>query len=310
MKILISGGAGFIGSFIAERYLELGHEVHIIDNLSTGLRENLPSGAKFYELDITSPEVWRIFERERFDALSHQAAQMNVRRSVGDPLHDARTNIIGSLNLYEACLKYEVKKVIFSSSAGTIYGVQREYPCGESHPQNPISPYGIAKLTNERYLQYYEASFGLNYTALRYANVFGPRQNPHGEAGVIAIFAEKLFKGERPLIFGEGEATRDYVYISDVVRANELALNPGMRGAYNVSTGTERSVNQIFEDLKKATGSPLEAIKSEVKKGELERNSCSYAKIEREWGWRPEVGFEEGMKPTVEFFRNKALSGK
>jgi len=304
MNILVTGGAGFIGSHIVDKYLELGHKVTIVDNLSTGKKENINPNATFIEMDIKDDDISKVFEEGDFDVLSHQAAQMDVRVSVNDPKFDAHNNIIGSLNLYENCNKYGVKKIIFASSGGTVYGEQNEFPCDEEHPKNPVSPYGIGKLTNEYYLYYYKEVYGIDYAALRYGNVFGPRQNPNGEAGVIAIFANKFIQGKQPIINGDGLITRDYVYISDVVNANVKSLESSVSGSYNVTTGIETNVNKIFQVLKDKTDSTIEEFHGPAKKGEQRRSVCSFEKFESKHGWSPEISFEDGIDKTVDFFKN------
>lgn len=302
MNILVTGGAGFIGSHIVDKYLELGHSVTVIDNLSTGKKENINPKAKFIEMDIKDESISNVFAEGNFDVLSHQAAQMDVRVSVNDPKFDALNNIIGSLNLYENCKNYGVKKITFASSGGTVYGEQNEFPCLEDHPTNPVSPYGIGKLTNEYYLYYYKQVYGIDYVALRYGNVFGPRQNPNGEAGVIAIFANKLINGDQPIINGDGLITRDYVYISDVVEANVRSLEKEVNGIYNVTTGVETNVNHIFKVLKDKINSDLGEVHGPAKKGEQRRSVCSFEKFEINHNWSPKVSFKEGIDKTVEYF--------
>lgn len=305
MKIVITGGAGFIASHVADKYIDLGHEVIIIDNLSTGKPENLNPKAKFYQTDITSSEITEIFKNERFDIINHHAAQMDVRVSVKDPLFDANTNIIGAINLFEAAKNTGVRKIIFASSGGTVYGDQLFFPADEIHPTNPCSPYGIAKLTTEKYLFYYHSVWGMDYAALRYANIYGPRQNPHGEAGVVAIFTQKMLKGEEPIINGDGKNTRDYVFIQDVVKANVLALNPKMIGAFNIGTAVESDVNFIFRTIKDLTGSECPEVHGEAKAGEQFRSVLSFEKINQKFGWVPEVDFYNGLVQTVDWFKNK-----
>lgn len=305
MKIALTGGAGFIGSHIADAYLNLGHEVVIIDNLSTGQLENINPSAKFINADINSPIIKELFNDEKFDILNHQAAQIDVRISVKDPKFDASTNIIGSLNLYEACKNTGVKKIIFSSTGGAIYGEQDYFPADEQHPLRPCSPYGIAKLVNEKYLYYYKEIFGIDYTILRYANVYGPRQNPLGEAGVIAIFINKMLHGQQPTINGDGKNTRDYVYVGDIVKGNILALNNKMSGIFNLSTAIETDVNQIFNKLNQLLGTKFPEFHGEAKLGEQKRSVCSFEKINKSFNWTPEVNLDEGLKKTIDFFKQK-----
>ncbi len=307
MKILVTGGAGFIGSHIVDAYIEAGHKVTVIDNLSTGLRENINPNAEFIEFDITEPKVVDIICERKFDVINHHAAQMNVRISVDDPVFDAQTNIIGGLRIYEAAIHSNVKKIIFASSGGTVYGELKYFPADENHPLNPISPYGISKLTNEYYLHYYKQVYNLDFVALRYSNVYGPRQNPFGEAGVVAIFTSKMLKGEQPVINGDGTATRDYVYIGDVVRANLIALQENVIGIFNIGTGKEYDVNYVFHALKAITGSNVEEFHGPPKLGELQRNCLTFEKFHRLTGWAPTLTFEEGLKETVNYFKQKLL---
>ncbi len=305
MKILVTGGAGFIGSNIVDAYTGKGHEVFVLDDLSSGSLDNLSSKAKFFQMDIRDPQVEKIFQENKFDVVNHLAAQMDVRHSVADPIFDAGVNIIGTLNLLENCIKSGVKKVIFSSTGGAIYGEQDYFPADENHPTRPLSPYGIAKLSVEKYLFYYNAIHGLKYVVLRYANVYGPRQNPHGEAGVVAIFTSKLLKGEEPIINGDGKQTRDYTYVGDVVRANVLALDYGKPDIFNIGTGKEIDVNALFNTLRAATGSSAKESHGPAKAGEQMRSVIDYSKAKTLLGWEPKVGLDEGLKLTVEFFRKR-----
>ncbi|MFM7543299.1 MAG: NAD-dependent epimerase/dehydratase family protein [Ignavibacteria bacterium] len=304
MKIAITGGAGFIASHIADAYVSLGHEVFIIDNLSTGKLENIPSQATFIEMDVNDPALPELFMDEKFDIVNHHAAQMDVRVSVQDPSFDARINILGGLNVYESAFKSGVKKIIFASSGGTVYGDQEYFPADEHHPTKPISPYGIAKLSNEQYLYYYAHVHGLPFVAFRYANVYGPRQNPHGEAGVIAIFTQKLLRGEQPIINGDGLQTRDYVYVGDVVQANVLALQPQMIGAYNIGTAIETDVNTLFRHLRDLTGSQCEEQHAPAKQGEQLRSVLSHERIHAAFGWTPRMNLIEGLSKTVDSFKS------
>lgn len=307
MKIALTGGAGFIASNIADEYIKLGHEVHIFDNLSTGKRENINKNAVFHETDIRSDELRRIFELEQFDIVNHHAAQMDVRVSVGNPAYDAGVNIIGSLNIYEAASKTGVKKIIFASTGGAVYGEADILPTEENYPPMPCSPYGISKFANEKYLYYYSEVKGLNTAILRYSNVYGPRQNAMGDAGVIAIFIGRMLSGEQPYIFGDGFNTRDYVFVGDVVRANVLALDAGFEGIYNISTALETTVNEVFDKIKYITGSTCERVHLEAKIGEQRRSCCHYGKILREHGWKPEVSLDKGLQLTVEHFKSNFI---
>src|SRR5215468_10946370 len=254
LKVLVSGGAGFIGSHVTDVFLDAGHEVWALDDLSSGRRENLRPEVRLVVADIRSPEAARLIESERFEVLCHLAAQMDVRRSVADPGFDAGVNIGGFLNLLEAARKAGVRKVVFSSTGGAIYGEQDVYPAPETHPQRPVSPYGVSKASGELYLGYFRAQYGLASVALRYANVYGPRQNPHGEAGVVAIFSERLLRGETCTIYGTGEQTRDFVYGPDVARANLLAAQREVEGPINIGTGLETDVNRLHALLARAVG--------------------------------------------------------
>ena len=305
MRILVTGGAGFIGSHIAEAFVREGHEVSIVDDLSSGREEQVPQGARFYRLDIRSPELRAVFATEKPEVLCHHAAQMDVRRSVADPGYDASVNILGLLNLMELGRQYGLRRVLFASTGGAVYGEQEVFPCPETHPTEPVSPYGVAKLASERYLHFYSVQYGISWVGLRYANVYGPRQNPHGEAGVVAIFTEKLLRGEQPVIHGDGLQTRDYVYVGDLVRANLLALESDYCGPLNLGTGKETDVNTLFHLLCELTGVTLPERHGPAKPGEQRRSCIDSGLAERVLGWRPEVELSEGLRRTVEFFRSR-----
>jgi UDP-glucose 4-epimerase len=310
LKILITGGAGFIGSHIADAYIAAGHSVVILDNLSSGKIANLNPQAHFVEGDIRDKNlVNSLFKEQQFDVVNHHAAQMDVRKSVEDPLFDAEVNVLGSLNLLEATRVHSVKRFIFASTGGAIYGEQQYYPADEQHPTQPESPYGVAKRSVELYLGYYQKVHGLQTTIFRYANVYGPRQDPHGEAGVVSIFSNALMKNGPCVIFGDGEQTRDYVYVGDLVRAHILALKKNVGSeTFNISTGIETSVNSLFQKLSKiVTNGKVIPSYSEARKGELLRSSCSYKKVENILGWKPEITLEEGLERTVTYFQ-KALA--
>jgi len=304
IRVLVTGGAGFIGSNIVDALISEGNSVVVVDNLSTGKKENLNPKAKFYEVDIRDQKIEDIFKKEKPDCVCHEAAHIDLRESVRKPIWDAENNIIGSLNILENCVKYGVKKVVFASTGGAIYGDAKIIPTPESYPANPVSPYGASKLSVEHYLYYYFKIFKLPYVALRYANVYGPRQDSKGEAGVIAIFTEKMLKGEQPLIFGNGRQTRDYVFVGDVARANVLALKNKKVGCYNVGTGVETSVNQIFKNLVKLTEVKIKEKHVEAAVGEQKRSCLDASKIKKDFGWKVGVNLSEGLEKTVEFFKN------
>lgn len=303
MKILITGGAGFIGSHVADILAAENNNIIIIDDLSTGKIENIPSVAVFYKKNITDPSVEKIFEKEKPEILIHLAAQVSVPSSVKDPFKDMEINIKGTLRLLEASKKHGVKKVIFSSTGGAIYGDQDYFPADETHSLQPLSPYGISKLCAEKYLYSYYKTYGLPYTVLRYSNVYGPRQDPFGEAGVIAIFVKKMLRNEQPIINGSGEQTRDFVYVKDVAKANLLAVKSALIGAVNISTGREISINETFSILKKVTGSSLSEKHGPTLPGEQLRSVLSCEKAGQILSWVPSTSLEEGLKETVDFFR-------
>lgn len=299
MKILITGGAGFIGSHLTDKLIKTGHKVVVIDNLSTGRKENLNPKAKFYKIDICSPKISQIFKKEKPEAVFHYAAQANVRKSVESPIKDAKINILGALNILESSQKYKVKKIIFASTVG-VYGETNIIPTPETYFEQPLSPYGIAKLAVEKYLNYYYKVFELPFVSLRLANVYGPRQNNKGEAGVVAVFYNKLLAGEQPIINGNGRQTRDYVFVDDVVEANLLALQKNKVGIFNVGAGKETSVNEIFQKIKKAIKSNLKATYGPAKKGDLKRSRLDYSKIKKQLGWQPKYSLDEGLKKTID----------
>jgi len=306
MKILVTGGAGFIGSHIVDAYLADGHDVVVLDSLITGQKENLNPAATFLQMDIRDKDVARVFTEQQFDVVNHHAAQMDVRKSVRDPQYDAEVNILGSLNLLENALRTDVKQFVFASTGGAIYGEQDYVPADEAHPQRPLSPYGITKLSMEKYLYYYREVHGLQYFILRYANVYGPRQNPHGEAGVVAIFTQRLLNGEQPVINGDGTQTRDYVYVKDVVRANMAALGHPGSDVVNIGTGVETDVNTLFRELRTYTGKEeVPEQHGEAKPGEQQRSVILNRKAGELLDWQPRYTVSEGLQETVEFFRQK-----
>ncbi len=304
MKVLITGGAGFIGSNVADGLLEKGCEVIIVDDLSNGKEENMPKKAKFYKHDIRDEKIQNIFREEKPDIVIHNAAQLSVRVSVEDPMMDAGINIMGGLNIINACHIYNINKIIFASSGGTVYGEQEYFPADEDHPTKPISPYGVAKLATENYLYYFYNNYGLKYISLRYGNIYGPRQDPYGEAGVVAIFSKKILEGKNPTINGNGLQTRDYVYVSDVVDINVKAIGSDFTGILNVGTGKETNVIKLFDVLKKVSGkNDIEEVHGPPKEGEQKRSRLSYKRAEKVLGWRPRVSIEEGLKLTYDWFK-------
>lgn len=304
MRILVTGGAGFIGSHVVDAYIAAGHSVAIVDNLSSGRRENVNPQARFYHVDLCAPEALaEVFEREQPEVVNHHAAQKSVRISVEDPAADATINVIGTLHLMEQARRRGVAHVIFASTGGAIYGDTTLIPTPEEHPAWPVSPYGIAKLTVEHYLFFYHHQYGLPYTALRYANVYGPRQDPHGEAGVVAIFVERLLAGDSVTIYGDGEQTRDYVYVGDVAAANLRALETRAPGPFNIGTGTETSVNDLYRALEAAMGVERRPTYAEGRPGEQARSAVDARHAVQTLGWRPQTSLEEGLRRTVESFR-------
>jgi len=306
MKILVTGGAGFIGSHVVDAYLAAGHEVVVVDDLSTGHRENLDPRARFHQLDVADPRVLECIRDERPAVVNHHAAQMDVRRSVADPQFDARVNIVGTINVLEGARRANVRRMILVSSGGAVYGEQEAFPAPETHPTNPVSPYGVSKRAGELYAFFYQTEYQLPFFALRYANVYGPRQDPHGEAGVVAIFAGKMLRGEPIVVNGDGRQTRDYVYVGDVARANLRALERECLGAVNVGTGVETDVNTLARLLLEATGSRSEVGHGPAKQGEQRRSVVDCRRAAEGLGWRPEVSLAEGLRHTVEFFRKRS----
>jgi len=308
MRILLTGGAGFIGSHTLDALVAAkSYDLAVVDDLSSGRREQLDPTVRFHHADIrNADDVRLIIDRERPEVLMHLAAQMDVRKSVAEPAFDAEVNIGGFLNLMECGRGRGLKRVIFASTGGAIYGEQQQFPCDEEHPCRPLSPYGVAKLATERYLFFYKMQYGIDYAALRYANVYGPRQDPHGEAGVVAIFCGRMHENRPCTIYGDGEQTRDYVYVSDVARANLLALQAPVSGAINIGTGIETSVNQLYSFLAHAAGSKLPPAYAAPRPGEQRRSVISPAKAAVELGWKPEVTLQEGLMRTFDSFKPAA----
>jgi UDP-glucose 4-epimerase len=306
MKILVTGGAGFIGSNIVDEYIELGHKVVVVDSLYTGKRENINPNAKFYKVDIRDRKgIEAIFKKEKPELVSHHAAQMDVRKSVSDPIFDADVNVLGALNIIENSVKNGVRKIVYAASGGTAYGECGKKAPDESSPCLPDSPYGVTKRIADYYLRYYNKIYGIDYTVLRYGNVYGPRQDPHGEAGVVAIFSEKLLKNENVVIYGDGKQMRDYVYVKDVVRANVLALKKGNNEIINIGTGVTTSVNQLFSFTAAICGYNKKPSHKPKRPGELFKSVLCIDKAERMLGWKPEVAIRTGLRETIQYFRTK-----
>jgi UDP-glucose 4-epimerase len=309
MNVCVTGGAGFIGSHVADALIECGHTVDVLDNLSTGRRWKVPDESRLFELDIRSDAAASLVADQEYDILIHHAAQMDVRRSVEDPRFDADVNIVGLLNLMQVGVEHGLERVIFASTGGAIYGEPAYTPQDLDHPLRPVSPYGVAKLASEKYLSYYKNQFGIDTVSLRYANVYGPRQNPNGEAGVVAIFTRSMLEGEQPVIYGDGEQTRDYVYVGDVVRANLAAVDYDGAGVFNVGTGQETSVNKLFQKLRMITGADVEQHHGPAKPGEQERSVLGYERTTSALDWSPQVALEDGLDRTVKWFE-KVLEQK
>ncbi|MBI4526905.1 MAG: NAD-dependent epimerase/dehydratase family protein [Deltaproteobacteria bacterium] len=308
MKVIVTGGAGFIGSHIVDAFIERAHQVFVIDNLSTGDRRHLNRKAEFYAMDILEPTLPELFVRISPDVVCHHAAQMDVRRSVTDPVFDARVNVLGLIQVLEASRISSVKKVLFASSGGAIYGEQEIFPAPEGHPTRPMSPYGVSKLAGEFYLAYYHRAFGMPYVALRYSNVYGPRQSASGEAGVVAIFLRHLVQGQPPTINGDGLQTRDYVYVEDVAGANILAAEAPFSGALNIGTARETDVCTLFSLLKQKAKSGISAVHGPAKPGEQRRSSIDPSQARAVWRWEPRVFLEEGLERTIQYYHEQTFA--
>jgi len=308
MKILVTGGAGFIGSHTVDALVATGeHQVSIIDDLSAGKRHQVNPGARFHQTDLRDADaVRRVIAEETPETIVHLAAQMDVRRSVADPSFDAQVNIVGFLNLMEAARLQGLRRVIFSSTGGAIYGEQEKFPAPEDHPLHPVSPYGVAKLATENYLFFYKVQYGIEYTALRYGNVYGPRQDPHGEAGVVAIFCGRMLERKPCTIFGDGKQTRDYVFVGDVARANLAASKKSVSGAVNIGTGIETSVNDLYHTLGTVADVTTGPEYAPARPGEQSRSVISPARAGAELDWRPEVGLARGLDLTFSYFKDRA----
>ncbi len=305
-RVLITGGAGFIGSTAADQFLAAGWDVAVLDDLSSGKRSNVPAGARFYPIDVRSEAAVEVVKKERPEVICHQAAQIDVRRSMADPRFDADVNVGGLLNLLQAAVAAgSVEHVVFASSGGATYGDTDVIPTPESHPQRPVSNYGAAKAASEIYLGVYRANHGMKVTALRYANVYGPRQDPHGEAGVVAIFCGRLLEGKPCTIYGDGGQTRDYVFVGDVARANVLAAEKRFDGPLNIGTGVETDVNGVYAHLARAAGVTRPAEHAPARMGEQRRSCIDPRAALAAIGWRPEVAIADGLARTMEYFRKQ-----
>ena len=318
-KVLVTGGAGFIGSHVVDAYIEAGHDVAVVDNLETGSRSYVNPDARFYEIDILDPSLEAIIAEERPTVVNHHAAQASISRSIADPVHDARTNILGSVRLLELGRKHGVRSFLFASSGGAVYGDQKWYPATENHPLSPLNAYGIAKLTVENYLRYYWEVHQIRYIALRYSNVYGPRQNPYGEAGVVAIFIGALLQGRRPIVYGDGHQTRDFIHVRDAVRSNILALDLLLRGgdAYladvstiNIGTGRETSVLEILHQLVLIVGGSEECQFESARNGEIRRSLLDIDRAGKVLNWKPSGSLEEGLRETATWFMNENIQLK
>jgi len=310
LKILVTGGAGFIASNVVDRFIASGHSVAVVDDLSTGFRHNLNPAARFYEIDIRSRQaVAEVMQKERPEVIDHHAAQMDVRRSTREPEFDAEVNILGSINLITEAIAAGARRFVYASTGGAVYGDPQYLPADEKHPVVPISQYGVSKHTVEHYLHLYSLHTGIKYVVLRYGNVYGPRQTPHGEAGVVAIFTGRLLEGKRCTIFGKGDKTRDYVFVDDVVRANEIALERGDGGIYNIGTGVPTTDLQVFEAVRDAVGVDSEPVFADERPGEVRHIHLDASKAKAELGWTPTVTFREGVRRAVEYYRSSLGKG-
>lgn len=305
MKTLVTGGAGFIGSNLVAALVEEKNEVSVLDNLITGKRENIPPGVPLYFHNIIEPEIIAAtLKQVKPEIIFHLAGQIDVRKSIADPTFDAMTNVIGTINLLRGAIEARTKRFIFASTGGVIYGEPASLPAKETTPVVPLCAYGTAKACAEQYIAYFGRLYGLEAGILRYANVFGPRQNPHGEVGVIAIFMRQILAGETPVVYGDGEQTRDYVFVSDVVRANLLAAK-GPCGTYNIGTGVEVSVNKILQTFERILGRPIKTEYRPARLGEARRIMLEASKAKRELDWQPEVSFEDGLASTLEWYQKQ-----
>jgi len=304
-KTLVTGAAGFIASHVVDALIERGCSVAVVDNLSTGYERNLNSKARFYKIDIRDEKLKDVFDREKPELVIHHAAQMDVRKSVEDPIYDAQVNVLGSLNLIENCKRVGVKKIIYASTGGAVYGEPNVFPVTEEYTIDPLSQYGITKHVFEHYLSLYYKLYGLRFTVLRYPNVYGPRQDPHGEAGVVAIFTEQMLEGITPKIFGDGKKTRDYVFVEDIVRANMIAVDKGDGEIVNLGWGKEVTDFEIFDSVRKALRVEVEPIYAEKRLGEIDRICLDATKAKKVLGWKPTVTLKDGIAKAVEYYKKK-----
>ena len=304
-KTLVTGGAGFIGSHLVEALISNKQDVVVIDNLSTGFKSNLHPKTKFYQVDICSTVMDRIFKKEKFDYLFHYAAQVDVRKSLENPIFDVEVNISGSLNLLKNCQKYGIKKVIFASSGGAIYGEQNYFPADEKHLELPISPYGVAKLSVEKYLHFYKEIYRVPYVALRYSNIYGPRQNPKGDSGVVAIFSQRLLSNHSLTTYGDGNQTRDYLFVEDAVRAALLAWQSESYGAFNIGTGKETDVNQLYHLIKSKCNSKSKVQYAPFRAGEQRRSCIDSSKARKLLDWKPRFDLDSGLDLTLKYYAEK-----
>ncbi len=305
MRVLVTGGAGFIGSYIVEALVAKGHQVSVVDNFSTGRREWLCPEARLHEIDIRSPALANVLAAERPETVIHQAALASIRESMQEPLLYADVNTLGSLNLLEQCRRQGVRRVIYASTGGAVYGEPRQLPVTEDHPIRPLDPYGASKHFVERYLDLYWTNYGIEYVALRYPNVYGPRQEPCGEAGVVAIFTLRMLRGQAPVVNGDGRQERDFVHVSDIARANLLALETSWGGVCNLGWGLGVSINEIYATLADLTGFEGEKIHGPAKLGEVFRIHLDAGRAREVLGWEPQIELREGLRGTVEFFRGR-----
>ena len=301
MEVLVTGGAGFIGSNIVDGLIEEGHKVIVVDNLSTGKKENLNDKAEFYQLDIRDQELEKVFEENNITHVIHHAAQIDVQHSIKDPLFDAQNNILGTINVLEMAKKYEVEKIIYASSAA-VYGEPDYLPVDEEHPIKAMSPYGITKHTPEHYIKMYNELYDLKYTIFRYSNVYGPRQDPKGEGGVVSIFVDKMLDEKRPVIFGDGQQTRDFIHVYDIIKANLLALEKGDNILVNISTESRDSVNDLVDYLNEVLPYNLEAVYEDARKGDILHSSLANDKAKELLDWTPDYDLRAGLEQTVEYY--------